>query len=230
MQQNWDLTAALKDVNGFQSGGIGKIALHAGAGCISSVAGGGDCKSGAMSGAVGQLGLHLPDGSKEFNTIKAAMLGGIGSKLAGGKFEDGAVTGAFGYLFNDFNHPDPVEDIKKAGEKVMKNAVDGAQKIAEFGADAIAACGVLIGACRGADLALSGLKAGADWLQGNTTTAKGVLAGTVAEKGTTTVLNVVNSKILKGAFPSIFTNGYGYVVGKGAEHTYIHNSQQATKP
>jgi hypothetical protein len=28
------------------------------------------------------------------------MLGGIGSKIAGGKFEDGATTGAFGYLFN----------------------------------------------------------------------------------------------------------------------------------
>lgn len=98
-----EIGAALKEANigGFESGGIGKIALHAGAGCISSVAGGGDCKTGAMSAAVGQLGLHLPEGSREFNAIKAAMLGGIGSKLSGGKFEDGAVTGAFGYLFND---------------------------------------------------------------------------------------------------------------------------------
>jgi hypothetical protein len=32
------------------------------------------------------------------------MLGGIGSKLAGGKFADGAQTGAFGYLFNELLH------------------------------------------------------------------------------------------------------------------------------
>lgn len=88
-------------IGGFESGGIGKVALHAGAGCITSVAGGGDCKTGALSGAVGQLGNNLPSGGREFNTMKAAMLGGIGSKIAGGKFADGAVTGAFGYLFND---------------------------------------------------------------------------------------------------------------------------------
>ena len=90
-------------VGGFDAGGIGKVALHAGAGCITSVAGGGDCKTGALSGGVGELGNLLPSGGREFNTFKAAMLGGIGSKIAGGKFEDGAVTGAFGYLFNDLS-------------------------------------------------------------------------------------------------------------------------------
>jgi hypothetical protein len=88
----------------FASGGIEKIALHAGAGCLSSVAGGGSCKSGAMSGALGEIGLNLPDGGTILNTAKAAMLGGLGSKLAGGKFADGAQTGAFGYLFNELLH------------------------------------------------------------------------------------------------------------------------------
>jgi hypothetical protein len=90
---------------GLQSGGIGKIALHAGAGCISSVAGGGSCKTGAMSGALGEFGHNIGTGSSiELGTIKSAMLGGIGSKISGGKFADGAATGAFGYLFNCVAH------------------------------------------------------------------------------------------------------------------------------
>ena len=87
-----------------ESGGLGKIALHAGAGCASSVAGGGSCKTGAISGALGEVGNLLPTSNVALSTVKAAMLGGIGSKLAGGKFEDGARTWAFGYLFNELLH------------------------------------------------------------------------------------------------------------------------------
>lgn len=87
-----------------ESGGIGKVALHAGAGCVGSVAGGGSCKTGAISGALGELGNNIPDGGRILNTVKASRLGGIGSKIAGGKFEDGATTGAFGYLFNELMH------------------------------------------------------------------------------------------------------------------------------
>jgi hypothetical protein len=32
------------------------------------------------------------------------MLGGLGSRLSGGKFSDGATTGAFGYMFNYLAH------------------------------------------------------------------------------------------------------------------------------
>jgi hypothetical protein len=44
------------------------------------------------------------------------LQGGIGSKLAGGKFADGAQTGAFGYLFNELLHSGSREDaMKRAG-------------------------------------------------------------------------------------------------------------------
>lgn len=33
-----------------------------------------------------------------------AVVGGVTAELGGGKFENGAVTGAFGYLFNDLAH------------------------------------------------------------------------------------------------------------------------------
>ena len=99
-----------------ESGGLGKIALHAGAGCASSVAGGGSCKTGAISGALGEVGNLLPTSNVALSTVKAAMLGGIGSKLAGGKFEDGARTWAFGYLFNELLHSGPrAEAMKRSG-------------------------------------------------------------------------------------------------------------------
>lgn len=37
-------------------------------------------------------------------TIQSAIVGGTASVLGGGKFANGAVTGAFGYLFNDAIH------------------------------------------------------------------------------------------------------------------------------
>jgi hypothetical protein len=37
-------------------------------------------------------------------TVASAVLGGLGSVAGGGKFADGAVTAAFGYLFNHFVH------------------------------------------------------------------------------------------------------------------------------
>lgn len=42
--------------------------------------------------------------SQELDAIdlsKHAIIGGLGSVLGGGKFENGAITGAFGYLFNE---------------------------------------------------------------------------------------------------------------------------------
>ena len=38
-----------------------------------------------------------------FNIVEHAAFGGIGSMLGGGKFGNGAATGAFGYLFNDLS-------------------------------------------------------------------------------------------------------------------------------
>ena len=36
-------------------------------------------------------------GDETANTVEHAVLGGIGSVAGGGKFENGAITGAFGY-------------------------------------------------------------------------------------------------------------------------------------
>jgi len=55
------------------------------------------------------IGAEFPNGSTDYGnlvggTVASATVGGVGSVLGGGKFENGAVTGAFGYLFNQAAH------------------------------------------------------------------------------------------------------------------------------
>jgi len=84
------------------------VAGHALVGCGSSVASGGSCGSGALSAGVGAAlspvtrGL-FPNartdlGERIGGTIVQATAGGLASVAGGGKFENGAVTGAFAYL------------------------------------------------------------------------------------------------------------------------------------
>ena len=97
------------------------IAGHALVGCLSSVASGGKCQSGAAAAAAGAAGAPLisevfphsktDGGDLMGGTAASAALGGLASVAGGGKFGNGAVTGAFGYLFNAaagcMRDPDP---------------------------------------------------------------------------------------------------------------------------
>jgi hypothetical protein len=97
------------------AGGVGeansyaRYAAHAGAGCVSSVAGGGNCGQGAASAVfgkfttnqIGGVGTNAPVGEVIAKGIATAVAGGVGSTFAGGKFENGATTAVFGYLFNE---------------------------------------------------------------------------------------------------------------------------------
>ena len=76
------------------------VAGHAGVGCLTSVASGGSCQSGALSAAAGAAATPLVPGDLIGGTAVSGVVGGLASVAGGGKFENGAVTGAFGYLFN----------------------------------------------------------------------------------------------------------------------------------
>lgn len=80
------------------------VAGHALVGCASSAAGGGKCGSGVLaagfSDAIGP-GASKLDLGEISGLVVSSVSGGIGSMLGGGKFENGAVTGAFGYLFSE---------------------------------------------------------------------------------------------------------------------------------
>ena len=82
---------------------LAAIAGHAAVGCASSAAQGGSCKSGALSAGFAEFAGPIMPNPKEFGVgglVGSAVAGGIGAELGGGKFQNGAVTGAFGYLFN----------------------------------------------------------------------------------------------------------------------------------
>jgi RHS repeat-associated protein len=86
--------------NGWSTGQY--VAAHAAGGCITSVASGGACGSGAASAAFGKFTtIAIGDLQGDFaKGVASTVAGGVGSVIAGGKFENGAVTAAYGYLFN----------------------------------------------------------------------------------------------------------------------------------
>ncbi len=80
----------------------GQVALHAAMGCAQSAAAGGSCRSGAIGSGVSAFASPMLEGLKgPGKLIASAIVGGVASRLSGGKFENGAMSAAFGYLFNE---------------------------------------------------------------------------------------------------------------------------------
>ena len=80
------------------------VMAHAVVGCASAVIGDGSCRAGAYAGGFSAWATPGISGSLPAQVTQAAVIGGVGSVLGGGKFGNGAVTGAFGYLFNYCAH------------------------------------------------------------------------------------------------------------------------------
>ena len=94
------------------SGGFGKILAHGTVGGISSKMQGGSFQSGFAAAAFtqgfsqkfgdGVFGGNIQDPMVRLkNAFAAGVIGGTSSVIAGGKFENGAMTGAFSRMFND---------------------------------------------------------------------------------------------------------------------------------
>ena len=83
---------------GNASGAIAfKIVGHAAVGCASASASGGECGPGALSAGFGAAATVATSG----NFFATVIAGGIGAELGGGKFANGALTAAMGYLSNE---------------------------------------------------------------------------------------------------------------------------------
>jgi RHS repeat-associated protein len=81
------------------------IAEHGAIACFSSVVSGGSCGSGALSGAASAGLAPVASQAGYFGGAAiSGLAGGLLSVAGGGKFENGAVTAAFGYLFNTCQH------------------------------------------------------------------------------------------------------------------------------
>jgi RHS repeat-associated protein len=90
--------------------GFDKVLAHGAVGGIGSVLGGGKFGHGFFSAgftqAAGNIKGMFVEGAKSFsdrlsNAVKASIIGGTSSRLTGGKFSNGAITGAFSRLLND---------------------------------------------------------------------------------------------------------------------------------
>jgi RHS repeat-associated protein len=105
-----DITEGIEGLGG----AISNVAGHALVGCGSALASGGKCGPAALAGGVSAAAtpfidaqfpdpLHNPE-NLFAGTAISATAGGLASVAGGDKFANGAVTGAFGYLFNAIQH------------------------------------------------------------------------------------------------------------------------------
>lgn len=91
------LAASANQIGGVFNDGLLKASAHGLSNGIVSQATGGEFKSGFVAGLAGDLGA----GSSYLN---AMLIGGTASALAGGKFDEGAIRGAFIYMYNHLEH------------------------------------------------------------------------------------------------------------------------------
>jgi RHS repeat-associated protein len=90
-----------------QEYGLEHYAATAAAGCVSSVASGSKCGSGAAAAIGGNFATQMTEGAGLNNVTRnlvAQAAGGLAAEAAGGKFANGAQTAAYGYLFNQMAH------------------------------------------------------------------------------------------------------------------------------
>jgi RHS repeat-associated protein len=122
--------ALFAQAGGFGSeGGWDRIGAHAAAGCVSGAVNGEGCGRGAFSAAVSKWATIHTDGIKSdlARGIAVTVVGGTISRLTGGKFGNGAVSAAYGYLFN---HKLSRNALRKAmGEESSDSAEEFADSI-----------------------------------------------------------------------------------------------------
>lgn len=101
---------------------------HGGVGCASSAAGGGKCSAGFLAAGFSDL-ANFDLKSLPANVALRATTGGIGSVLGGGKFENGAVTGAFAYAAGRALEPGKQAVAAAKGKRPQGVKVDGPENM-----------------------------------------------------------------------------------------------------
>lgn len=83
---------------------LANIAGHAAVGCAAALAQGGRCGPQALAAGAGSLAAPQLVGLDSYQRVVASVvLGGTSSAIGGGKFSNGAITAAYGYLYNFIN-------------------------------------------------------------------------------------------------------------------------------
>jgi len=114
------------------------VAGHALVGCGSAVASGAKCGPSALAGAITSAAGPIVNGHGFVAGLVAnTVLGGVAAVAGGGKFENGAITGAFGYLFNYCGGPHGCGDLGRnlgmAGGIIGGGFLAASAELASFG-------------------------------------------------------------------------------------------------
>jgi RHS repeat-associated protein len=100
------------------------IAGHAAIGCFQGAAAAGKCGPSALAGAMTAFaGPLMANMNRVAGTVASAALGGATSVVGGGKFQNGAITGAFGYLYNQAAY-EIAEPTQKLSYQTLKGGED----------------------------------------------------------------------------------------------------------
>ncbi|RFP76143.1 RHS repeat-associated core domain-containing protein [Hydrogenophaga borbori] len=104
-------------VGGLELRGWSLYAGHALVGCVSAVISEGDCGVGASSGLFGKwVTVNTAGLDPLLQGIATTVAGGVAAELAGGKFANGAMTAAYGYLFNEMLSTKKGTTFKSSGK------------------------------------------------------------------------------------------------------------------
>jgi RHS repeat-associated protein len=107
----------------------GRAIAHGVGGCVISTFEGGKCGQGAATAFLGKAITSRLDttGYLELDIARAGVIGGTLSSIGGGKFANGAMMGAFQYLFNALS-----DKLRGGARMVAKGAQGTAMMVADF--------------------------------------------------------------------------------------------------
>ncbi|HSX52047.1 MAG TPA: FG-GAP-like repeat-containing protein [Cellvibrio sp.] len=121
---------------------VSKVFAHAMVGGVMSVLQGGKFGNGfasagvtqAFAGKIDAIGgkgssSYFDAGSRAARVVAAAVVGGTASILSGGKFANGAITGAFSRAFNDEAHQNKLEKEQYEKQRVIAYSKAGVQGV-----------------------------------------------------------------------------------------------------
>ncbi|HET9644600.1 MAG TPA: RHS repeat-associated core domain-containing protein [Burkholderiaceae bacterium] len=120
-----DPVAALDGGNSaWASGGWGRAAMHGVVGCVSGMGAGCKCGSEALSASFSELAVPYAPRNAVQGTIFSAVVGGTASVLGHGKFANGALPSAFGYLFKDWAHRAELAAYGKEAHQLLQGDME----------------------------------------------------------------------------------------------------------
>ncbi len=168
-------------------------AAHMVSGCVQAEMQGGKCGQGALSSAFTLAATptvaKYSGGNAILGAMGAAVVGGTASAIGGGKFSNGAQTGAFSYIFNHCGHNACTED-----DGDLSSPEGNRQTLSNTAGDeaGLAANGALL-AVAGGGGAFAGLRAAwagvATFFPGVTAAPRALAATDLGLVGTVTELN-----------------------------------------